>query len=166
MRQETYRFALEEANAELRDILGEFNQLRARKDQIEKVVAALKPFLTILGETENQTEPVAAEATSDLVPEHVFSMAENSFTMTFDHEAGAGPVADAMTEAAEPVQAEMGETVQMSMEADEEIEAEPLVTEMASDPFQRRIDDVLRHGVGGRELRIHSRSLNGLLSRV
>ncbi|HEV2214620.1 MAG TPA: hypothetical protein VGR64_04975, partial [Terracidiphilus sp.] len=67
------------------------------------------------------------------------------------------------------VQEQHNEPMHLSMtaepEMEQELEAEP-VAEMSSDPFQRRIDDVLRHGVGGRELRIHSRSLNGLLSRV
>ncbi len=44
MKQEAYRFAFDEANAELTQILGEFEQLRVRKDRIEKVVEALKPL--------------------------------------------------------------------------------------------------------------------------
>ncbi|HZB89152.1 MAG TPA: hypothetical protein VE291_10870 [Terracidiphilus sp.] len=44
MKQEAYRFAFDEANQELTQILGEFEQLRARKDRIEKVVEALKPL--------------------------------------------------------------------------------------------------------------------------
>ena len=45
MKQETYRFAYEEANAELREILGQFDLLQARKAQIEQVVEALKALL-------------------------------------------------------------------------------------------------------------------------
>ncbi len=44
MKQEAYRFAFDEANAELTQILGEFEALRVRKDRIEKVVEALKPL--------------------------------------------------------------------------------------------------------------------------
>lgn len=47
MKQEVYRFAFDEANSELSQILGEFEQLRARKDRIEKVVEALKPLAGI-----------------------------------------------------------------------------------------------------------------------
>lgn len=47
MKQEVYRFAFDEANTELSQILGEFEQLRARKDRIEKVVEALKPLAGI-----------------------------------------------------------------------------------------------------------------------
>jgi hypothetical protein len=45
MTQETYRFAYEEASAELRDILGQFQALAARKEQMEQVVEALKVVL-------------------------------------------------------------------------------------------------------------------------
>ncbi len=46
MRQEAYRVAFEEANWELKDIVGQFDLLCARKDQIEKVVDVLKPFVS------------------------------------------------------------------------------------------------------------------------
>jgi len=45
MRQEVYRVAYDEAHAELTEILGKFEQLRTRKEKIEKVVEALKPLL-------------------------------------------------------------------------------------------------------------------------
>jgi len=47
MKQEVYRFAFDEANSELNQILGEFEQLRQRKDRIEKVVEALKPLAVV-----------------------------------------------------------------------------------------------------------------------
>jgi hypothetical protein len=40
-----YRTAFDSANSELNDILGAFEELRARKERIEKVVLALKPLL-------------------------------------------------------------------------------------------------------------------------
>ncbi|MDE3200999.1 MAG: hypothetical protein KGN79_08760 [Acidobacteriota bacterium] len=46
MRQEAYRVAFEEANWELKDIVGQFDLLDARKGQIEKVVNVLKPFVS------------------------------------------------------------------------------------------------------------------------
>jgi hypothetical protein len=46
MRQEVYRVAFEEARAELNEILGKFEQLRLRKDRVEKLVEALKPLIT------------------------------------------------------------------------------------------------------------------------
>lgn len=44
MNKEAYRFAFDEANAELSQIVGEFEQLRMRKERVEKVVEALKPL--------------------------------------------------------------------------------------------------------------------------
>jgi hypothetical protein len=44
MNKEAYRFAFDEANAELSKIVGEFEQLRMRKERVEKVVEALKPL--------------------------------------------------------------------------------------------------------------------------
>ncbi|MGA9464921.1 MAG: hypothetical protein WBV28_19180 [Terracidiphilus sp.] len=45
-------------------------------------------------------------------------------------------------------------------------EPEPAFAAESSDPFQRRIDNALRHGLGARESRILPRALNGLLSRA
>ena len=42
---EVYRVAFDSANSELKDIVGAFEELRARKERIEKVVMALKPLL-------------------------------------------------------------------------------------------------------------------------
>jgi hypothetical protein len=44
MNKEVYRFAFDEANTELSQIVGEFEQLRLRKERVEKVVEALKPL--------------------------------------------------------------------------------------------------------------------------
>lgn len=52
MRQEVYRVAYDEASSELNDILAKFEHLRLRKDQIEKVVEALKP-LVVANEVRN-----------------------------------------------------------------------------------------------------------------
>jgi hypothetical protein len=51
MNKEAYRFAFDEANAELSQIVGEFEQLRARKERVEKVVEALKPLAGIDGQS-------------------------------------------------------------------------------------------------------------------
>jgi hypothetical protein len=45
MRQDVYRVAYDQANAELSEILSKFEQLRVRKDRIEKVVDVLKPLV-------------------------------------------------------------------------------------------------------------------------
>ena len=63
MKQEVYRFAFDEANAELAQIIGEFEQLRQRKDRIEKVVEALKPLAVAAGDAQGaQQERKGAES--------------------------------------------------------------------------------------------------------
>ncbi|HTB95951.1 MAG TPA: hypothetical protein VK716_03015 [Terracidiphilus sp.] len=62
MKQEVYRFAFDEANAELAQIIGEFEQLRQRKDRIEKVVEALKPLAVADAQAAAQQERKGAEA--------------------------------------------------------------------------------------------------------
>lgn len=54
MRLEVYRVALDEANAELSEILGKFELLRLRKDRVERLVEALKP---LVGTSESQLGP-------------------------------------------------------------------------------------------------------------
>jgi hypothetical protein len=61
MRQEVYRVAFDEANAELSEILGKFELLRLRKDRIEKVVEALKP---LIAGAETQTAAIERSAAS------------------------------------------------------------------------------------------------------
>lgn len=61
MKEEVYRFAFDEANAELSQIVTEFEQLRQRKDRIEKVVEALKPLAAA---NDGQAERKNADAPS------------------------------------------------------------------------------------------------------
>lgn len=60
MNKEVYRFAFDEANAELTAIVGEFEQLRMRKERVEKVVEALKP----LANSDAQMSPEKSESPS------------------------------------------------------------------------------------------------------
>lgn len=60
MRQEVYRVALDEAKAELNEILARFEQLRLRKDRIEKIVEALKP-LVVSNEVSSSTMVLTQE---------------------------------------------------------------------------------------------------------
>jgi hypothetical protein len=43
----TYRAALDQANAQLRGLFGEYERLQLRKEQIEDALTALEPFLDI-----------------------------------------------------------------------------------------------------------------------
>jgi hypothetical protein len=63
MRQDVYRVAYDEANAELNEILGRFEQLKLRKDRIEKVVEVLKPLVGI--EAQVAAEESAAQPESE-----------------------------------------------------------------------------------------------------
>jgi len=69
MRQEVYRVAYDEASAELSEILGKFEQLRLRKDRIEKVVEALKPLVFGGESTAASVERSAAPVERQPAPE-------------------------------------------------------------------------------------------------
>ena len=128
MRQQTYRTAYDEAHAELMDITEQFEALRLRKEQVERVVEALKPFIGLASESSD--ELATAFAPSELaqsVSEHV------EFTYT-------------------QVSTPDGESIQMTSEVPAEpvpvgVEATPeqiaYFRQPSSDPFQRRIDDAL-----------------------
>ena len=152
MTQETYRFAYEEANAELREIVGQFEVLKARKEQVEQVVEALRavmddvfagPALSLAGldlaGLDSSQQPGAGERApflvfqaSEMTPEQKRQMEQTPEPMAFPEPA---------------------------------VDAEPVFAE-SSDPFQRRIDNALRHGLGSKESRILPRGLSGLLSRA
>lgn len=73
---EVYRTAFDSANNELNDILGEFEDLRARKDRIEKVVLALKP---LLGAEEAAAAAAAVQSASDAANEASQSSEEPTY---------------------------------------------------------------------------------------
>ncbi len=64
---DVYRVAFESANSELNQILGAFEDLRDRKERIEKVVLALKPLLgaeeevAVVGQPDASTDAPLAE---------------------------------------------------------------------------------------------------------
>lgn len=66
MKQDVYRFAFEEANTELTQIRGEFEQLRIRKEKIEKAVEALKPLAGI------ETQGIATDRKSADSPSYSY----------------------------------------------------------------------------------------------
>ncbi len=142
MTQDTYRFAYDEANAELREILGQFDQLQARKERIEQVLDALKALL-IEGPLSEAAPGPAMESVPFLV--HQASEVHLEAQPQVAQEAFPEPVL-------QPEPAPLAEPV--------------YAAEQSSDPFQRRIDNALRHGLGSRESRILPRGLSGLLSRA
>jgi hypothetical protein len=136
MRQETYRFALDEASAELRDIVVKFEALRSRKEQIEKVVEALRPFIGLQAEVATVETDAPAEFAESVVeqpsPEPQFSFMQIS-----------GPGMEVTT--TEPAPAAEAEQVPEPVHALEEASAEQIAyfRQPSADPFQRRIDDAL-----------------------
>jgi len=79
---DVYRVAYETANTELGEIVERFEQLRTRKDQIERLVAALKPVV------DEDAAVAAAEAHEEEVVEEVHEDV---------HEEEAQPIAVAQT---------------------------------------------------------------------
>jgi hypothetical protein len=100
---EVYRVAFDSANLELKDILGAFEELRARKERIEKVVMALKP---LLGAEEAAAAAAAMQSASDAANEAAQSADE---VPSYQYQGSNGSSAD---------------------------------------PFARRLDSALGHGVG------------------
>ena len=125
MRDETYRAAYEEANAELKQILNQLDQLEQRKTRLERVAEVLKPLASSGGPIQFQEMP-AVEAR-----EEVQQMREEA----------PAPVQEAVEPAAAPV---------------------PPFSEPTNDPFQRRINNVLRQGFGSGDGREYSRLFSGL----
>jgi len=101
---EVYRVAFDSANSELNDILGAFEDLRARKDRIEKVVMALKP---LLGAEEAAAAAAAVQSASEAANQATQSSEE---VPTYQYQGSNGAA--------------------------------------SSDPFARRLDSALGHGVG------------------
>ena len=137
MRQETYRFALDEASTELRSIVTQFEALKARKEQIEHVLEALKPFLD-LHATETRTVEVSAAYTA---PEIVPAAPEPEPQFTFMQITGPGMEIVKSEPAPVEVAEQVPEPVHVLAEATPEQVA--YFRQPTADPFQRRIDDAL-----------------------
>jgi hypothetical protein len=144
MRQETYRFALDEATAELRDIVVKFEALRSRKEQIEAAVEALRPFIGLQSET-----PTIEMSSAVEVPEPVLEQPSPEPEFTFMQISGPGmEVASTETVpefaeiAPEFVESEQAPEPVLALE---EASAEQIAyfRQPSADPFQRRIDDAL-----------------------
>jgi len=151
MRQETYRFALDQATAELRDIVAQFEALKAKKEQTEKIVEALRPFIGLQAET-----PTVEVSSSFFAPEFApapvveqavveQTVSEDPIEFTFMQVTGPGM----QVEKSEPVHAEahVEETEQVLQPVHAMDEATPeqvaYFRQPTADPFQRRIDDAL-----------------------
>jgi hypothetical protein len=72
MKQDVYRFAHEEASSELNEIVKEFDNLRIRKERIEKLLDALKPLADL------EAQPLAADHQAADAPGYSFQPAAGS----------------------------------------------------------------------------------------
>ncbi len=149
MRHETYRFALDQATAELDGIVTQFESLKAKKEQIEKIVEALRPFIGLQSETptiEASAAYFAPEfAPAPVVEQTIQAIEEEPMEFTFLKVTGPGIEA----EKPEPVhmEAHQEESEQVLEQAHVLDEATPeqvaYFRQPSADPFQRRIDDAL-----------------------
>ena len=121
MTQDTFRTAYQQANTELWDLQEQFERLRLKKEQIEKVVEALKPFIEL------DSENFAAD--QRVTDPSIYLVHEAK-------EVSAEPIQRAAEAAPEPV-------VESAHVADLVPEPVQYATEPSSDPFQRRIESVL-----------------------
>lgn len=136
MRQETYRFALDQATNELRDIVVQFEALKARKEQVEQVLEALKPFLEL------QSEAITIETSAaSTAPEITAAVPEPEPQFTFMQVSGPGME----IKKSEPAPVEVAEQVLEPVHAMDEATPEQVAyfRQPSADPFQRRIDDAL-----------------------
>ena len=85
---EIYRVAFESAKTELTEINAEFERLRARKEQIERLVVVLRP---LIGEDEPPATQVSAE---DSTPVNVSAEAAGEAPVVETRGAPEGLVAD------------------------------------------------------------------------
>lgn len=135
MRQETYRFALDEATAELTDIVSKFEALKARKERIEKVVEALKPFIGLHSET------ATVETSAAFTAHEIEQPSPEPVEFTFMQVSGPGMEVTKSEPAHVDAAAQVPEPVYAMAEATAEQVA--YFRQPSADPFQRRIDDAL-----------------------
>ena len=137
MREQTYRFALDEATTELKDIVTQFEALKAKKEHLEKVMEALKPFLGM------QAEAAAAEkAAPAYTVQETEAVASEPVEYTFMQITGPGMEVK-KSEPASPVVEKVQEPVAAHPLEEATPEQVAYFRQPSADPFQRRIDDAL-----------------------
>ena len=139
MRQETYRFALDEATTELQGIVTQFEALKARKEQIEKIVEALRPFIGLQADTPTVEASAAAIPAAPEVEHQTFEPVGYTFMQI------SGPGMEVTSTEPAVVHIVEEEQVPEPVHAMAEATAEQVAyfRQPSADPFQRRIDDAL-----------------------
>jgi hypothetical protein len=79
MRQDVYRVAYEEANAELIEIRSRFEQLRSRKERLEGVIAVLEPMMALGASTSAPAPVEMAQPATPAKAEHSAEPAAYTF---------------------------------------------------------------------------------------
>ena len=130
MGQGTYRIAYDEAITELSTIVEQFEELRLRKERVEKVVEALKPFVGL------QTG-ISAE---ELEPAFAKSEPVQQASQAIIHSISEAGIETPTESIRAPIEIPT-ETVLVPVAATSE--AVSYYGQSSSDPFQRRIDDAL-----------------------
>lgn len=142
MELNAYRVAYEAANSEFKDILKEFNQLSLRKNQLERVVEALRPiagFDTQGAAAEQRAENRALNQVQEIAQQMVEAPVE------------AIQPAEPPSEPAQPAVALPHDLLeQVDYPAPEGVH---LDEEVSADPIQRRIDSALKHRSAFRGIR-------------
>jgi len=139
MRQETYRFALDEATTELQGIVTQFESLKARKEQIEKIVEALRPFIGLQADTPTVEASAAIIPAAPEVEHQTFEPVGYTFMQI------SGPGMEVTSTEPAVVHIVEEEQVPEPVHAMAEATAEQVAyfRQPSADPFQRRIDDAL-----------------------
>jgi hypothetical protein len=94
---DVYRAAFESASSELAEILGEFERLLSRKDQVEKLVKVLKPLVSVdeqVAVAESNPDTITPEGQAAETPmassEETMERGPDPFQRRIDHVLGIG----------------------------------------------------------------------------
>lgn len=167
MKSETYRAACEQAKSELKDIVGEFEALRMRKEQIERMIAVLEPLsgsndgtsLHLERSSELRAEAGAEAEIHELV--HAGSAEAEAKQEPSDTYVPMFTLVESKPTASEWMQDETPAEAQESTEEEEPFKAE----EVSSDPIKRRIANALRHRSVLRDNREYNQAFSGSITR-
>lgn len=145
MRQETYRFALDEATKELHCIVEQFEALRSRKEHIEQVVEALRPFIGLHSETPFTTAAIEASAPIAEFVAPVIEEPSPEPQFTFMQITSPGMEIKSTEPAPVEIETEPEPVLETVAVHADDATAEQIAyfRQPTADPFQRRIDDAL-----------------------
>jgi len=194
MRQEAYRVAFDEANWELKEIVGQFDNLNSRKDQIEKVVEVLKPFVGFGGQNAG-TDQRAGDTSTEGYQQRGFGSGASrgvrleayrvafdeastelkEFMLKFEQLRYRKEHLERVVDVLKPLvgstsvavmEPKSGEAEAAVAEPAAAAPSEPAAaaTEEPTDPFQRRLDSAIGSG-GNKDLRDYSRLFSSLQRR-